>query len=450
MENEILAWGGQPVQPLDVYAAMFHLGEGLIQREGEPPGQFKANPLGLFSDDGKHFRYRVFFEDTFESTLKELQQHKVAYTNGITYFGRRNSSAKASKMYAMIFDLDGIDKKRLGNFFSGVFNAKAYPVPNYVVLSGHGIHLYYIFERPIPLFPNIRFQLKNLKYALTEKMWNHYTSSIKKVQTQGIFQPFRVIGGKTKEGAAIDQATAFLISTHPTNIDELCNFVEEKYRVDEDKLFKETRMSLTDAQKKYPKWYEKVVVNKDRAPDKWNIAGKVHGDNPYALYDWWLNKVKSGAAFHHRYFCIMALTIYGVKCDVDKEKIRKDALDLVPFLRGLNNNDDFGETEINSALECYDDRYCTFPIKDIEKITAIHIERNKRNRRKQSDHVEIMNFIRDKINKNSTWNKIGNGRKSKASIVLEWRAAHPEGIKAECIRETGLDKKTVYKWWDIA
>ena len=39
------------------------------------------------------------------------------------------------------------------------------------------------------------------------------------------------------------------------------------------------------------------------------------------------------------------------------------------------------------------------------------------------------------------------GRHSKEEIVKEWRSQHPEGRKADCIRETGLDKKTVYKWW---
>ncbi len=43
----------------------------------------------------------------------------------------------------------------------------------------------------------------------------------------------------------------------------------------------------------------------------------------------------------------------------------------------------------------------------------------------------------------------GNGRKPKADIVKEWRLAHPEGRKVDCIRDTGLSKPTVYKWWDI-
>ena len=37
-----------------------------------------------------------------------------------------------------------------------------------------------------------------------------------------------------------------------------------------------------------------------------------------------------------------------------------------------------------------------------------------------------------------------NGRPDKSMIVYEWRSAHPEGRKVDCIRETGLDKKTVY------
>lgn len=39
----------------------------------------------------------------------------------------------------------------------------------------------------------------------------------------------------------------------------------------------------------------------------------------------------------------------------------------------------------------------------------------------------------------------GSGEKSK--IVEEWQRQHPDGKKADCIRETGLSKPTVYKWW---
>lgn len=58
----------------------------------------------------------------------------------------------------------------------------------------------------------------------------------------------------------------------------------------------------------------------------------------------------------------------------------------------------------------------------------------------------MMNFIRDELNGNKNWrNK--DGAPTKQNIVEEWRKNHPDGKKADCIRETGLSKPTVYKWW---
>ena len=40
------------------------------------------------------------------------------------------------------------------------------------------------------------------------------------------------------------------------------------------------------------------------------------------------------------------------------------------------------------------------------------------------------------------------GRRSKAFDVVMWRREHKEGKKIDCSRETGIDYKTVLKWWD--
>ena len=126
----------------------------------------------------------------------------------------------------------------------------------------------------------------------------------------------------------------------------------------------------------------------DKKPTKWDIAGKVHGDNPFALYDWWKRMLYEGATYRHRYFSIMALIIYGVKCDVPAEQIESDAVELMPYLTRIKEDDPFTDEDINSALDCLDDRYATFPIKDIEKLTGIPIPRNKRNGRKQDVHLK--------------------------------------------------------------
>ena len=164
LQDVILKWNGYEVSPMEVYTDVFKLGEGYIQKENEPSGQFKANPILYYREDGKEYgHYRILFEDTFEEVLKEAQEcNGWSILNGITYFGRRNVQEHASKMYAMIFDLDGVTDETLNNFLNGAINGAVYnmyPIPNYVVLSGHGIHLYYVFEEPIPLFPHIKLQL---------------------------------------------------------------------------------------------------------------------------------------------------------------------------------------------------------------------------------------------------------------------------------------------------
>ena len=42
----------------------------------------------------------------------------------------------------------------------------------------------------------------------------------------------------------------------------------------------------------------------------------------------------------------------------------------------------------------------------------------------------------------------GGGRPAAQDLVYEWRRQHPEGRKADCHRDTGLDPKTIRKWWD--
>lgn len=446
MLSDILEkWGGVKVCPLEVYKDIFKLGDGYIQKENEQKGQYKANPIAYYKNDGEeHGHFRIMFEDKFEEIYKnELVNADFCVMNGLTYFGAKYVSAHASKMYAMIFDIDGVTDASLNNFFYAAFNKDFdyYPLPNYVALSGHGIHLYYVFEEPISLFPYLKLQLKDLKYSLIEKMWNPNTSEDKKVQKQGINQPFRVLGSKCKEDAPLERVEAYQISTHPITIDYLNRFVPTKIQINDKKLFKESKMTLEEARKKYPEWYEKRVLGGQRT--YWDVKTD--------LYYWWIRQIQkedNGATYGHRYFCVMVLVIYGVKCGISRDEIKQDAIDLLPYLNGLNTEKPFTEEDIKSAMECYDERYNTFPIKDIEKLTDIRIERNKRNGRKQEVHLmgaRAIQEINDKVN-GTNWRE-GNGRPTAEQAVKEWQQTHPEGKKADCIRETGLSKPTVYKWW---
>ena len=62
------------------------------------------------------------------------------------------------------------------------------------VYKRQGLHIYYVFQQPIDLYPNIKVQLKSLKYDLTFRLWEYgSTSQVKAIQYQSINQSFRTV-----------------------------------------------------------------------------------------------------------------------------------------------------------------------------------------------------------------------------------------------------------------
>lgn len=442
MLSEIVEeWGGKPEEPMDFYADVFKLGLGIIQREGEPPGGFKANPLIIGHSGGENGRMhrKILFEDTFSETLAEFQGMDWAFLSPCSYFGRSNSAERQSKLFAFVFDIDGVEDSNLNNFFSGAFVGGAYPVPQHVVLSGHGVHLYYVLEEPLDLYPNIKTQAKELKYALTRRMWNRYTSTVEEVQYQGINQSFRVPGSKTKEDAPISTVKAYRVNPHPATLDELNGFVPEESRIDVANRYRASRMTAAEANEKYPEWYSRIVEGGGQR-GQWTAKRD--------LYEWWRRKIAEEATYGHRYFCIMALAIYAAKCGIyDPEQVEKDALEFVPYLNSLNPEHPFTEEDAHSALECLDARYVTFPRHDIAKLTDIDIPANKRNGRKQEVHLagaRAVQAINDQFN-GTDWRE-GNGRKPKRDLIRDYAAGHPDANHSEIARELGVSRSTVVKW----
>ena len=195
-------------------------------------------------------------------------------------------------------------------------------------------------------------------------------------------------------------------------------------------------MSLAEANKKYPEWYQEKIVE---------TQGQRYWKCNKALYEWWKRKIKEGASFHHRYFSIMCLAIYGAKCGLSYDEVKNDAFSFVPFLNSINPDEPFTEADCLSALECFDKRYCTFPIDDIIKISGIPIEKNKRNGRTQAVHVKYMNNQRAfKVEMGECTN---GGRPPKEEQILKYMAENPEEKSVSKIASAcSVSRSTVYKY----
>ena len=311
---------------------------------------------------------------------------------------------------------------------------------NWVALEmGH------LLEKPVPLYKHLQDKLREFKYELIAKVWNRYTSTFterEQVQYQGIFQGFRMVGTQSKLGKRYP-VKAFETGERVT-IEYLNGYLMDKSKAVTDFHYK-SDLSLAEARKKYPEWYEKRIVQGERR-ERWHIKRD--------LYDWWLRKIKEGASVGHRYSCLCVLASYAVKCDIPEDELFTDAFSLLQFLDDMSDDEHnrFTKRDIMDAMQFYQENYVTYSRSEAERVSAIPMPANKRNYQKQADHLEEARAIRDIRMKRQDrdWRE-GNGRPKgsgeKSKIVEEWQRQHPDGKKADCIRETGLSKPTVYKWW---
>ena len=224
---------------------------------------------------------------------------------------------------------------------------------------------------------------------------------------QGILQGFRVVGSGSKLGREYP-VRAFRLGG-PVDLERLLDYIPdsngERQRLEG--LMRKSRLSLDEAKEKYPDWYERRIVKKERR-GRWTVKRD--------LYDWWLHRIADEIRVGHRFYGIMTLAIYAKKCGIDEDELRRDAFAL------LRPYDDMSVEDINRFTK--DDVVCALEMFNEE--------------------------INDKAN-GTNWRE-GNGRPKGSGTaqvrVYEWRQQHPEGRKADCHRETGLDPKTIRKWWD--
>lgn len=411
---------------------------------------WRYNPV-IFYKDGKENRHRLLLKED-EETIAFLKNRDFAIMSPVTFVGRTNSYKNARFLYAIAIDLDGVGVGEVQMLLRGMTTG-VYPVANLIVNSGHGIHVYYLLERPLEMYETRVNALNKLKRGLTKIVWLVSKLGAERAQVQSVVQGFRVPGTKTKFGKPI---RAFWNSSVPLHTpEELNTFLGRTFGLTDEELgilvdkipYNPSRVTLTEAKERWPEWYASKVIGKKRVGKKWKLNR--------GLYDWWLNILKDGqqVEVHHRYWCILTLVVYAVKCGISREEVKADALSLVPaFDRKTKTVDNpFTEEDVEDALRAYDEEYNKWPLKVIETTTGIRIKRNVRKGRRQELHLKIARASRDiacEENGKNSWME-GNGRKRKDLIVKEWREKNPDNKnKSQCARDTGLARHTVHRWWN--
>ena len=465
-------------------------------------GQFQYNPIVFYktkrtsakksvkqkdgtlsSDKNTH---RLVLKDDYQSK-DWLQTRYFALMAPITYVGKSTANKNARYLYAFAIDLDGVGIDQLKVLF--VYMSRRWgkgllqglpiiPMPNIIVNSGHGLHLYYIMRYPLALYEWNAKLLQQFCRALYHLVWypaneksgEPGTSTEKKIHCLGIYHSFRMpetmtkplrVNKKTQEavgnGVPIrawkmrsEHYTLFNLAKYFAYDDELKKKFTPKVLSELEKggrMMNPNRLSLEQARKKYgEEWYN-------------NRGSKGRFTTNRALYDWWLKKisnpVKGGVKEGHRYFCVMALAAFAKKCGIEKAELIKDAESLLDSFEGLTTkaNNHFRMYDIHKAIEAYDkENSVRWSPRMIEHWTDIEMKKTKRNKRKQAIHLAGARAIQNINDPEGTWR----GRHHEtlenskvAAAVNEWMANHPDSTnKSACARDLNLSRTTVIKWWN--
>lgn len=404
LQNNLLEYlDTSEVEPMEMYRDIFSTME--LETKGQQE-QGKYNliciQIGYDKDNNKKGVRRFFIHNGLKEldTLIRSKTNDFCMLSCISYAGLQNNHNNARYMYALVLDLDDIliSEKNNGLDLIDIVcgKSKNRPTPNYIVSSGHGLHLYFLFDKPVAMYKNSQVLLFELKKELVKMFWVEGEVSASKEQHGNIIQCFRIAGTKTKDKKHI--VKCFKVSdTKKYTPYELANFTHLKNKKDYTTMTKKSNYTLEQCKKNFPEWYERRIVKK-LPPKKWHIKRD--------LYDWFKRKILEKPSFEiigHRYYCCMCLVVYAIKCDIDYEELKKDLYELQPILNENSpKNQQFTMQDIKDALQVYSDNVNIYTRARMELLSGIAMPPNKRNGMTQQEHIEFMNFRRKQKIKNGS------------------------------------------------
>lgn len=413
---------------------------------------------------------------TFSDAITSSCDYANMYIPPATFFKGHNTVKCLEKLYAIVVDFDGdkdgVSEKLLYWVIERINeNEDDLPAPTFVTNSGRGLHLFWVFETPVPMFSENKRTMKDLYFNIHQKLVDYNT----KPQRHHFAQAYRIVGSKTK----LDQVTTAYKTGTVLPVEQLLNDfdIDKKIIWQEGKNHKglapseamiklvnniEKTLNITcddkgswqcvhDFIRKYKSNFDKAFkLNQSKRYRKESGIG-------WGTYDWYLKmkqRIIEETPEGYRYTSLMAFMVIGYKCNVPFEQVKQDEYDIILRwqMRPKPFNVRFNEDYKDRVDDMYSEKFLKVNSEQLQNWLGFKFyPTTRRNGRKREQHIKIMDAIRDIEYPDGTWrNKDGRpkGISKQKDIILLWRSNHPEGKPKQCIEETGLSKNTVYRWWD--
>lgn len=393
----------------------------------------------VFIDEDEDTKHMV--KMSVDEAIDQAADRNDILLGGSTYFKNFVSKATAKDVHALIIDMDNVWAGVLQSALQNDWNEddKELPKPTYIVNSGTGLHLYFLFDEPIPHYVCNSEKIDQLYRRLAVQQTTSRIYLQKQVQWFG--QDFRMAGSLNKY-----------------------NWRNEVFRVGEkwdiDRLAQAVGMEDTHFVR-YGEPRTRQPVKRERTKNRTKRKGWRCNQG---FYDYTLERCRNETKEGNRYMSFCALTVIAWKCNVPISKVEQDLKGLIPkYNKGAKRQ--ITEKEIEQALRMYNEKAMLTQRERLQDWigweykpqTNRHYGKQVFKRKKSQEardkglkntNLEVRGWaVRDAMYPDGEWrNK--DGAPSKQEEVRAWRQLHPDGKPKDCMADTGISKNTVYRWWN--
>lgn len=393
----------------------------------------------VFIDEDEDTKHMV--KMSVDEAIDQAVDRNDILLGGSTYFKNFVSKATAKDVHALIIDMDNVWAGVLQSALQNDWNEddKELPKPTYIVNSGTGLHLYFLFDEPIPHYVCNSEKIDQLYRRLAVQQTTSRIYLQKQVQWFG--QDFRMAGSLNKY-----------------------NWRNEVFRVGEkwdiDRLAQAVGMEDTHFVR-YGEPRTRQLVKRERTKNRTKRKGWRCNQG---FYDYTLERCRNETKEGNRYMSFCALTVIAWKCNVPISKVEQDLKGLIPkYNKGAKRQ--ITEKEIEHALRMYNEKAMLTQRERLQDWigweykpqTNRHYGKQVFKRKKSQEardkglkntNLEVRGWaVRDAVYPDGEWrNK--DGAPSKQEEVRAWRQLHPDGKPKDCMADTGISKNTVYRWWN--
>ena len=389
--------------------------------------------------------------------------------NPCGYWNNYPKSRLMRRIYAFAMDVDEVRPDTMQHLIDHIEHGR-FPRPTAITNSGSGVHFFFVLDVAMHVGYHEKY-LQNLRFAqqiydrLHRKLIDLYPS----VQRHHLGQDYRVVGSITKFG---DITTAWK-SGKFWNVEDLAKALDLN-----SSEFYQPMTVASGAMQAYAKSiakslnlpvpdmsdargvYDFIADHKDAAYEIRTAERERAGKKKKKLRGWYettWNRVYTKTEAGNRFNAMKGLAIVAYKAGISEERFEHDLYKLSTLWeeRIWKGADPFNADNVEAIMRMFrnGERYRKTKRKTLEEYFGWKWDKERSGKAPlpQDEHLELAR-LRKKQKKRAGTLKGPEGRPAGSGTALDkvqnWRELHPDGKKADCIRDTGLSKKTVYKWWN--